>query len=160
MHRLLALAAVAATLTIAACGGSSNSDPAPAAAKTSDTIGVKQVAGIGRVLVDSSGLALYTPAQESNGMIKCTGSCTSEWRPVAATGTPTAAAGAGKVDVIDRPDGARQVTLNGMPLYTFADDSPSHVTGNGDTDTFGGRDFTWHVVLAGGDTGTGTQNGY
>jgi predicted lipoprotein with Yx(FWY)xxD motif len=163
MHRVLVLAAVAATLTIAACGGSSTSDQAPAAAATSSTVGVKEVAGIGRVLVDSSGLALYTPDQEAGGMIKCTGSCTSEWPPVEAGGKPTAAAGAGQVGVIKRPDGGRQVTLNGMPLYTFDEDSPSQITGDGFQDQFGGHHFTWHVVRAGGAKGTAdanSQNGY
>jgi predicted lipoprotein with Yx(FWY)xxD motif len=160
MHRLLVLAAVAATLTIAACGGSSNSsNEAPAGAAKSDTVGIKQVGGFGRVLVDSTGLALYTPDQEAKGMVRCTGSCTSEWQPVAADGTPSAAAGAGKVGVIKRPDGARQVTLDGMPLYTFVQDSPSQVTGDGFTDQFAGEKFTWHVVLAGGAKGTGSSAG-
>jgi len=162
MHRVFALAALAATLTLAACGGGSNNSsseqPAGGAAK-SDTVGIKQVAGFGRVLVDSTGRALYTPDQEMKGMIRCTGSCTSEWVPVGAGDQPTAAAGAGKVGVIKRPDGARQVTLNGLPLYTFVDDSPSHVTGDGDKDRFAGQDFTWHVLLAGGATGTGSTSG-
>jgi predicted lipoprotein with Yx(FWY)xxD motif len=159
MPRVLALAAVAATLTIAACGGSSNSSQTPAGAATADTVGIKQVAGLGRVLVDSSGRALYTPDQETKGMISCTGSCTAEWLPVGAGAKPTAAAGAGRVGVVKRPDGTRQVTLDGMPLYTFVDDSPSKITGNGDTDRFGGHDFTWHVVLAGGAKGTGSSSG-
>jgi predicted lipoprotein with Yx(FWY)xxD motif len=158
MHRVLALAAVAATLTIAACGGSNN-DQAASGAATSNTVGIKQVSGIGRVLVNSTGLALYTPDQEAKGMIRCTASCTSVWQPVDAGGKPTAAAEAGKVGVIKRPDGARQVTLNGMPLYTFAQDSPSQVTGDGAKDQFGGSEFTWHVVLAGGAKGAGSSTG-
>jgi len=160
MHRLLACAAVAAALTLAACGGSSNSGTeTPARAATSDTVGVQKVTGIGRVLVDSSGMALYTPDQEGNGKIVCTNSCTSEWQPVdVAHGKPTAAMGAGRVGVIKRPDGARQVTLDGMPLYTFVQDSPGQITGDGFQDQFGGTSFTWHVVLAGGSKGTGTPS--
>jgi predicted lipoprotein with Yx(FWY)xxD motif len=153
MHRLLAGAAVAASLTLAACGGSNEM-----AARTapSDTVGIQHVTGIGRVLVDSSGMALYTPNQEGNGKIVCTGSCTSEWQPVdVAHGKPSAAQGAGRVGVIDRPGGGRQVTLDGMPLYTFVQDSPGQITGDGFHDTFGGTSFTWHVVLAGGGKGTG-----
>jgi predicted lipoprotein with Yx(FWY)xxD motif len=155
MHRLLAGAAVAASLTLAACGGSSNNEAPAARAASSDTVGIQQVTGIGRVLVDSSGMALYTPSEERSGKIVCTGSCTSEWQPVQADGTPTAASGAGRVGVIKRPDGARQVTLAGMPLYTFAQDSPGQITGDGFQDKFGGTSFTWHVVLAGGRKGTG-----
>jgi predicted lipoprotein with Yx(FWY)xxD motif len=163
MHRVLTLAAIAATLIVAGCG-SSDSNETPAGATTSDTVGVKQVDGFGRVLVDSSGLALYTPDQDTKGMIRCTGSCTSEWQPLAPGGKPSAAAGAGKVGVVKRPDGDRQVTLDGMPLYTFVEDSPSQITGDGFKDEFGGTSFTWHVVLAGGAKGTGSQtssqNGY
>jgi predicted lipoprotein with Yx(FWY)xxD motif len=158
MHRLLTCAAVAATLTLAACGGNSNSssNQTPAAAK-SDTVGIQQVNGVGRVLVDSSGMALYTPNQEAHGKIVCVASCTSEWQPVnVGKAKPTAAMGAGNVGVVKRPDGARQVTLDGMPLYTFVQDSPGQITGDGFQDKFGGTSFTWHVVLAGGSKGTGT----
>jgi predicted lipoprotein with Yx(FWY)xxD motif len=160
MHRVLVLAAVAATLTIAACGGSSsNSDQAAVGAGASNTVGIKQVSGVGRVLVGPTGLALYTPDQEAKGMISCTAACTSVWQPVAAGGKPTAATGAGQVGVIKRPDGARQLTLDGMPAYTFVQDSPSQVTGDGAKDQFGGRNFTWHVLLAGGAKGTGSSGG-
>jgi predicted lipoprotein with Yx(FWY)xxD motif len=156
MHRLLlTCAAVAATLILAACGGNSNGNQ-PAAAK-SDTVGIQKVNGVGRVLVDSSGMALYTPNQEANGKIACMASCTSIWQPVdLGTGKPTAAMGAGTVGVVKRPDGSRQVTLDGMPLYTFVQDSPGQITGDGFQDKFGGTSFTWHVVLAGGSKGTGT----
>ena len=155
---LLTCAAVAATLTLAACGGDGNSNGSgsPAAAK-SDTIGIQNVNGVGRVLVDSMGMALYTPNQEAHGKIVCVASCTSEWQPVdVGNGKPTAAMGAGDVGVVKRPDGARQVTLDGMPLYTFVQDSPGQITGDGFQDKFGGTSFTWHVVLAGGSKGTGT----
>ena len=66
MHRVLTLAAIAATLIVAGCGGSnSNSGETPASAAMSDTVGVKQIDGIGKVLVDTSGMALYTPDQEA-----------------------------------------------------------------------------------------------
>jgi predicted lipoprotein with Yx(FWY)xxD motif len=155
MRRVLVLAAVAATLIVAGCGGSS-SNSTQASAPTSNTVGVKQVAGLGRVLVDSSGMALYTPDQEAKGKIRCTGSCASEWQPLlAGSGKPSAAAGAGAVGAIKRPDGARQVTLDGMPLYTFVDDAPGQITGDGFHDKFAGTAFTWHVLLAGGDKGIG-----
>src|SRR3954451_10332344 len=113
MHRVLILAALAVTLIVAGCGGNNSSDQASRGATTSDTVGVKPIAGFGRVLVDSSGMALYTPNQEASGRVGCTGSGTSEWQPVTAGGKPTAPPGAGKVGVIKRPDGDRQVPLNG-----------------------------------------------
>ena len=97
-----------------------------------------------------SGQALYSPDQEANGKILCTGACTSFWTPLAADGTPTAAAGVAQLGVIDRPDGTKQVTADGKPLYTFTEDSPGQVNGNGFSDAFGSQHFTWHAVLASG----------
>jgi predicted lipoprotein with Yx(FWY)xxD motif len=52
--------------------------------------------------------------------------------------------------VLKRPDGTAQVTAGGKPLYTFTEDAPGKVTGNGFKDAFGGTRFTWHAVLASG----------
>jgi predicted lipoprotein with Yx(FWY)xxD motif len=156
MKNLLALAALAAALGIAACGGggsSSSSTTAP----TSTTVAVKPVSGVGNVLVDSAGKALYSSNAEASGKVLCTGACTSFWKPLTVgSGTPTAAAGAGKLTVVKRPDGTRQVALSGKPLYTFAQDSPGKVQGNGFSDQFGGRHFTWTAVLAGGKSSSGS----
>jgi predicted lipoprotein with Yx(FWY)xxD motif len=165
MHRLLTLAVLAATLVVVGCGSNESDTGAPA---RMNTIGIKHVDGMGDVLVDASGLALYTPDQESGGKIRCTGECTSFWLPVkAGSGAPTAADGTGKLDVIRRPDGTRQVGLGAKPLYTFVEDAPGKITGEGFRDDFGGQAFTWHVVLAGGgqadgggSTSTSTGGGY
>ena len=61
MRRLLTTsAALGATLVLAACGGgrSGSSDSAPSASAGRTTVAIKQVDGIGRVLVDASGKAL------------------------------------------------------------------------------------------------------
>ena len=150
---LLTLAAVAASLLLAACGGSSSSNTSSGAAAASDTVSVKHVSGLGAVLVDSSGKALYSPAQDTAKMISCTGQCTTFWQPlVAGPGKPTAGSGVPALAVVKRPDGMRQVTAAGKPLYTFSEDSAGKITGNGFMDKFGGRSFTWHLVLAGGGT--------
>jgi predicted lipoprotein with Yx(FWY)xxD motif len=161
MRRLLISgAALAATLVLAACGGggSGASDSATTAGATT-TVAVKQVEGIGRVLVNASGKALYSSDVEADGKVRCTGACTSFWEPLTlGSGTPTAPAGAGTLDVVKRPDGTTQVTVNGKPLYTFAEDAPDKVDGNGFTDDFNGRHFTWNAVLAGGKA-AGTSGG-
>jgi predicted lipoprotein with Yx(FWY)xxD motif len=164
MRRLLTFAVLAATLTLAACGSSNGGSGAAASAGAPRaTVGVKNVSGLGDVLVDSGGLALYAADQESRGKIHCTGGCTSFWHPLTAgPGKPRAAHGAGRLDVIRRPDGTRQVAMDGKPLYTFVQDSPGNITGDGFRDEFGGESFTWHVVLAGGgrsDGGT-ARGGY
>ena len=84
-------------------------------------------------------------------MIRCTGSCTSIWVPLTVKGTPTADSSvAGKIGTVMRPDGRKQVTFNGKPLYTFVEDSsPKMVNGNGASDQFGGVHFNWKVASVG-----------
>jgi predicted lipoprotein with Yx(FWY)xxD motif len=154
---ILTLIGLAAALGLAACGGSNDSNATAASPPASqDTVAVSDISGAGTVLVDGQGNALYSPEQEANGKILCTGSCLSEWVPLTASGssTPTASADVtGKIGTIKRPDGSTQVTIGGAPLYTFVEDGgPGNVTGDGFTDQFGGTTFMWHVVGADGTT--------
>jgi predicted lipoprotein with Yx(FWY)xxD motif len=166
MTRLItAGTAIAATLTLGACGGGSGNSSGGAASaagsKTgSKTVSVRQLSGVGRVLVDRSGKALYSPDQEAGGRTICDSACTAFWKPLSpGAGTPTAAPGAGKLGVIKRPDGSMQVTANRKPLYTFSEDSPGKATGDGFTDDFSGHHFLWHVVgSAGKAASTGSGN--
>jgi predicted lipoprotein with Yx(FWY)xxD motif len=154
-----ALAALA--LTLAACGG--GDDEQPAAAATDATVSVAQVDGVGSVLVDRSGKALYTAEQESDGMIRCRGGCLALWLPLEASGTPTGSDDVtGELGTVKRPDGAMQVTHDGMPLYRFAEDAgPGKVTGDGVSDSFDGTAFTWHAATtAGTSTGGGSGRSY
>jgi len=147
---LLTCAAVAASLTLAACGGDDTATTSSAAAAASDTVQVKHVNGLGDVLVDSTGKALYTPEKETANKIRCTGDCLTFWQPLeAGADKPTAADGVGSLDVTKRPDGTRQVTADGKTLYTFSEDTAGKITGDGFQDKFDGRTFVWHVVLAG-----------
>ncbi|MGZ6693786.1 MAG: COG4315 family predicted lipoprotein, partial [Solirubrobacteraceae bacterium] len=134
MRRLLTSgAALAATLVLAACGGGGGNATSDSAtmARTTTTVAVKQVDGIGRVLVDAGGKALYSSDVEASGKVHCTGACTSFWEPLTLdSGTPTAPAGAGKLGVIKRPDGTNQVTVDGKPLYRFSEDAADKLEGN------------------------------
>lgn len=146
MYRLFTAAALAATLLIAACGSNATDTGTPA---SSNAVAVKHVDGVGDVLVDAQGAALYAADQETNGMVVCTGSCTSIWDPLTvSSGRPTAGDGVtGALGVVRRPDGARQVTVDGRLLYRFMEDPDNGVvTGNGFADSFDGRAFTWHVA--------------
>jgi predicted lipoprotein with Yx(FWY)xxD motif len=146
-------AALAASLALAACGGGGgSSDSAGAAAGGGKTVSVKSVDGVGDVLVDSGGKALYAADVEADGEVKCIGACESFWKPLTLdAATPTASSsGVGKLAVIKRPDGSRQVTVEGKLLYTFSDDSPGQIKGIGFEDDFQGQHFTWNAVLAGG----------
>jgi len=165
VRQLMAVgSAVFAVLAIAACGGGGGKTSSGAA--NPDSVSVQQLSGVGSVLVDQSGKALYTSDQEANGKIVCDGSCNAFWKPLEASGGKPS--GAGKLGEIKRPDGTMQVTSNGKPLYTFSEDSPGKVTGNGFSDDFAGRHFTWHVVTsrgtakpaAGSGGGGGGYGGY
>ena len=169
MKRLLTLVmAIPAAAAIAACGGAATSSSAsatpPSAAgsnRTSTTVALRQLPGVGSVLVDNTGKALYANNLEANGKILCNdAACNAFWTPLTLhAGPPTAPAGAGKLGVTKRPDGSTQVTANGKPLYTFSEDSPGKANGNGFQDQFAGHNFTWNVVLANGTLASTTAPG-
>jgi predicted lipoprotein with Yx(FWY)xxD motif len=75
-----------------------------------------------------------------------------EWVPLTAPGQPSSSDGdvQSKLGTVKRDDGTTQVTFGGLPLYTFVDDSAGQVTGNGESDSFGGTSFTWTVASTGG----------
>jgi predicted lipoprotein with Yx(FWY)xxD motif len=162
---LTTAAALTAALSLVACGGSSSSSSSPAASSSSSagqTVAVKTIAGLGDVLVDSSGMPLYTSNLDAGGTPACNGACADIWKPLTvASGAPSAASAVGTVATVTRPDGTKQVAVGGKPLYTFVQDAPGKPTGNGVTDSFAGHTFTWNAVLAGGTTasGSGSQSG-
>ena len=97
----------------------------------------------GTVLASSRGLTLYTYSKDKphSGKSACTGTCATAWPPLAApVKAPASVHLPGKLGVITRPNGVKQVTLNGYPLYLFTGDkAPGQATGNG----IGG---SWHVI--------------
>ena len=147
--RITYWAALALAVAVAGCG--SSGAMTTSAAKPAPTVSAKQLAGLGSVLVDANGHALYAAEQEKNGQIRCTGGCLAFWTPLTAN-APTGGSGVtGKLATIRRSGGARQVTYQGMPLYRFSQDhGPGEVTGNGAKDAFGGVGFTWHAVTPAG----------
>ena len=92
--------------------------------------------GVGTVLVGGTGLTLYELDTESGGQIMCTGACRTSWPPLLLpAGVTTATPGpgvTGTLGTITRPDGGRQVTYNGRPLYLYSgDQSPGQANGQG-----------------------------
>ena len=167
------LAAAAAAGLVAACGsGGTSRSPAaasPAAASRGTVVSVRNLPGIGNVLVARSGMTVYSPQQEAHGTITCTGGCLSFWMPVkVARGAALHGSGgvAGTLGFIRRPDdGLTQLTYNGKPLYTFRlDQAPGQAHGNDFTDHFGGASFTWHAITASGAVAqpgsSGSSGGY
>jgi predicted lipoprotein with Yx(FWY)xxD motif len=121
------------------------------------------VSSVGTVLADANGMTLYTAEQEANGTIKCTGACLQIWKPV--TGSASAPSGVtGTIASTSRSDGQTQLTYNGAPLYTFAEDSAAgDAKGNDAKDAFGTEHFTWHAVVitpsAGGASSSSSSSG-
>jgi predicted lipoprotein with Yx(FWY)xxD motif len=149
-------APAALALAIGACGGSAQSD-----GRAAPTVSVKNVDGVGAVLVDDHGHALYTSDQEADGKVRCKDGCTTFWDPLEpGSSAPTAGSDvSGRLAVIRRADdGTQQVTYRGKPLYRFNEDpGPGQVTGDKVTDDFGGTRFTWHAVTSKGAPDASTR---
>jgi predicted lipoprotein with Yx(FWY)xxD motif len=164
------VAAVAAALLLAACSSTSSGSTTSSSGSSSSgsttssaTVTAATVSGIGTVLTNSSGMTLYSPAQEANGSIKCTGSCTSFWFPltVAKGAKPSAGSSVtGTLATIQLPSGGgTQVTYDGKPLYTFKlDTAAGQDHGNNYTDHFGGQTFTWHALTVSGTDAAATPS--
>jgi predicted lipoprotein with Yx(FWY)xxD motif len=115
---------------------------------------VANIAGLGPVLVDGQGIALYLFESDHQGSPStCYNICAIQWppllvptevtRPIAGPGVETRLLG-----TAPRRDGTTQVTYNGWPLYLWPPDhTPGKATGQGLTNA-GGR---WYVVNASGN---------
>jgi predicted lipoprotein with Yx(FWY)xxD motif len=129
MRRYLIIGAAA--LLTAAC--SSSTKAKPAAPVIHGVLGTASTS-LGSILTDGTGKTIYRFAIDSPGHSACTGTCAKYWPPVAAPSTlPSAVDGvAASVGSIARPDGTKQLTVGGYPVYTYASDkAPGDVTGQG-----------------------------
>ena len=151
--------AVGAALLAAACssgsstsaaGGASPSAAAPSAgASGSGSTVIATASSSGSTFLTDGGRAVYLWVADKGGKSACSGGCEDEWPPVTATGTVTASGGAmaGSLGTITRPDGTKQVTYNGHPLYFFSGDSGSGMAGGQGENDFGAK---WWLVSASG----------
>ena len=99
------------------------------------------VLAVGWVLALSNGQVVYAYDKDPRGgSSACTGSCAQVWLPV--TGSPVvspADTGLGTLGTVATSNGAKQITYNGSPLYTYKGAKALATKGNG----IGG---VWHVV--------------
>jgi predicted lipoprotein with Yx(FWY)xxD motif len=86
------------------------------------------------ILVNAKGLPLYYYQADKATKSQVSGALAQLW-PAVVSAKPTASGVKGKVASLKQADG-RQVTYNGHFLYTFVDDTPGHVTGQGVSDFF------------------------
>ena len=83
------------------------------------------------VLVGPNGMTLYTFDKDvaGSGKSTCNGPCATNWPPLMAAGSDTAA---GDYSIITRDDGAKQWAVKGKPVYYWVKDSkPGDKTGDG-----------------------------
>ena len=136
-----------AAIIIAGCGGSANSTTTTSrsASRTSarpenSTQGVKisarSVSNLGKVLVNSEGLTLYTFAPDMHSKVTCLSTCAGVWPPVKlVSGEVPIASGQVKQSLLGSdPDseGGGVATYAGWPLYTYiSNTSPGMATGQG-----------------------------
>jgi predicted lipoprotein with Yx(FWY)xxD motif len=113
------------------------------------------------VLASSAGKTLYSAAVEKDGTILCVDACTSFWDPMLASSADAKKA-AGQLDanlgVVRRPDGERQLTFDGLPLYTFAEED-GKLDGDGFVDDFQGTHFEWVAARTSGGSRSSGSNG-
>ena len=108
---------------------------------------------LGEIVVDGSGRTVYVFDRDTagSGTSSCADTCLQNWPAVTTEDeAPEVEGVTGEVGTIERDDGTRQVTLAGMPLYTYAADSDAgDVTGQG-------VQGVWWVVAPDGAKMTGT----
>lgn len=143
------LAALAVVAALSGCGGSPGTTTTTTAAATTPAatsaaptpttaaaVDVKTASSTaGEIVVDAKGMSLYyfTKDVKDSGTSACTGGCLTAWPPLLTTAaTPVADGVTGTLGTITTPAGAKQVTLNGLPLYYFAQDkNPGDILGQG-----------------------------
>ena len=146
-------------LLLTACGGSSSSSAAANSGTTPNTGGqpsagatnlpspgtqvlIVERSKLGWVLATAKdGLVVYTYTGDTKGgMPTCTGPCAAVWPAV--TGIPMVSSAdtlPGKLGTVTMPNGAKQITYNGYPLYLFKGARPFSTKGQG-------LEGKWHVI--------------
>ena len=115
---------VAGALAVTSCSAASSTG---LALRTTNT-------PAGKMVVTGTGLTvyIYLPDQTHPSETTCTGDCANDWPPILSTSSNPKISGIdrSRVGSVTRPDGTRQLTLNGYPLYRFAaDQSPGDTRG-------------------------------
>lgn len=145
MNKKLILGLAAVTLSIVGLAGCASNGPAgetpasPGSSESDTPASDAELAiadtSLGDIVVDSDGMTVYIFDRDTadSGKSSCSGECLAAWPPVSTTNEePTVDGVTGDVSTITRDDGSLQITLNGLPLYTYApDETAGDVTGQG-----------------------------
>jgi predicted lipoprotein with Yx(FWY)xxD motif len=115
--------------------------PSPTEEPAAATVEV-EASDLGDIVVDAGGRTLYVFLADEGSESTCYEDCEAAWPPLTVEGEPVAGEGidASLLGTSERTDGSAQVTLDGHPLYYFAQDAtPDDVNGQGVGDV-------WYVV--------------
>ncbi len=165
-QRIIAiLAAALAASVLAGCagagpgygGGAASSSQTPS---SSTSVGAADLStastSLGTIVVDGIGMTVYFYDRDVKGerASVCTGACANAWPPVTTTSaTPTVHGVTGTVGTIPAASGKQQITIDGLPVYTYAGDgAPGDVSGQG-------AQGIWWVVAPNGTEMKSASNG-
>lgn len=148
----------AATSASPTTGGFASATPGTASPTAAAAVDLKTASSsAGTIVVDAAGMSVYyfTKDVKDSGTSACMAACLTAWPPVLTTAaTPTAEGVTGTLGTITTPDGAKQVTLNGLPLYYFAQDkNPGDILGQG-------VNSVWYLASPTGDMIRTAASGY
>ncbi len=165
-HLSIGLSAFALAALLSGCAGGGGTAPttttaappatSPAPASSPATTSVPATAAelkvaaskLGQIVVDGKGMSVYYYTKDTKDSVTsaCTGGCLTAWPPVLTTAdAPTADGVTGTLGTIATPDGKKQVTINGMPIYYFAKDTAAG-------DILGqGVNSVWYLVAPSGE---------
>ena len=137
LPRLALLALVVLAAVPAAAMATASAGKAPAIEMKSNLPGKKVIATPGRL-----GIYYWDTEKKAGGKIKCTGKCAVVWPPVYVSGRVAKHIGNVMATFGTIKRGARlQLTVNGLPAYTFNGDKPGNVKCDGVDG--------WHAARAG-----------
>jgi predicted lipoprotein with Yx(FWY)xxD motif len=145
--------AAPSTSASATAGGAAatGSSGASAAAGAATVISTKHAGDFGTILASGPRhLTVYLFEADHGSTSVCSGACANAWPPVTTTGQPRASGASLSADLgtITRPDGTRQVTYKGHPLYFFVRDKDGGDTYGQGVSAFGAD---WYVLAPSGD---------
>lgn len=133
---VLALAGCSTAGNAGGYSGTTGSQSGTTTSGSSSSVALKTgKSSLGEIVVDGKGMTVYVYDKDkaNSGSSACTGNCAGLWPAVTTTAsTPKVTGVTGTVSTITGTAGGKQVTLNGLPLYTWQGDSKAgDVSGQG-----------------------------
>jgi predicted lipoprotein with Yx(FWY)xxD motif len=137
--RAILPAIAAGALILSACQNAGTGSSGPSTGGGPVDLAVSHTAA-GDALSGAGGMTLYILTDDHDGNSSCTDStCTVTWPPLLGDGSLVNAGSgvSGTFGTTTRPDGNKQVTHNGQPLYYYSGDSaPGDSKGQGTNNTW------------------------